>query len=390
MISLPQDLLIFGASCRAAAFSALRCGLRPRCADYFADRDLAAVCNAERVDPRHAGRQFIALARSLPPSPWFYTGGFENHPGWVDQITRTHRLWGVGADTLRAVRDPVRVANILHASGIPFPAVRRDRHGLPRDGSWLKKPLNSGGGRGIEPLTTQNDRDAPSCYFQERIRGPSYSALFIGERAGARLVGVTRQLIGIAGSPFAYRGSIGPLSITKPLASKLHVLGNALTSAFGLAGWFGVDYILRGRNPWPVEINPRYPASLEIHELAARRALLTDHRRACEGGFGPQESQGRTGLPRPRVVAKLILHATRTLVVPEIAIREAVSNDLFAIRSIADVPWPGTSFEPGDPVMTLLASGENPAACRSRLITLERKWIRQLDLGGGARTLGER
>jgi len=138
LIALPQDLLIFGASCRAAAFSALRCGLSPRCADYYADRDLAAVCIAQRIDPRHAGPQFIALANSLPPSPWFYTGGFENHPGWVDQIARRHRLWGVDAETLRAVRDPVRVANILRAVGIPCPAVRRDRHGLPRDGSWLR------------------------------------------------------------------------------------------------------------------------------------------------------------------------------------------------------------------------------------------------------------
>jgi len=389
LIALPQDLLIFGASCRAAAFSALRCGLSPRCADYYADRDLAAVCIAQRIDPRHAGPQFIALANSLPPSPWFYTGGFENHPGWVDQIARRHRLWGVDAETLRAVRDPVRVANILRAVGIPCPAVRRDRHGLPRDGSWLKKPLCSAAGRGIEPLTTQNDRDAPSCYFQERIRGPSYSALFIGERFGGRLIGVTRQLIGMAGSPFAYRGNIGPLPITKTLAAKLLVLGNALTSAFGLAGWFGVDYILRGGNPWPVEINPRYPASLEIYELASRRALLVDHRRACEGVVAPQESQGQTDLPRPRVVAKLILHAARTLVVPEIATGEPVSTDLFAIRSIADVPWPGTCFDPGDPVMTLFASGENPAACRSRLIALERKWIRQLETGGGARMLGE-
>jgi len=179
------------------------------------------------------------------------------------------------------------------------------------------------------------------------------------------------------------------LPITRTLASKLRELGNALTSAFGLAGWFGVDYILGGGNPWPVEINPRYPASLELHELASRRALLVDHRRACEGDFDPRESQGRTDLPRPRVVAKLILHATRTLVVPEITTGEADSDDLFAIRSIADIPWPGSSFDPGDPVMTLMASAEDPAACRSRLITLERKWIRQLELGDGARTLGE-
>jgi len=178
------------------------------------------------------------------------------------------------------------------------------------------------------------------------------------------------------------------LPIAGTLASKLLVLGNALTSAFGLTGWFGVDYVLRGGDPWPVEINPRYPASLEIHELASRRALLADHRRACEGHAAPHESPGRTDLPQPRVVAKLILHATRTLVVPEIAAGEDDSHDLFAVRSIADVPWPGTSFEPGDPVMTLLASGENPAACRSRLVELERQWMRKLGIGGGTWTLG--
>ena len=61
--SLPHDLLIFGASCRAAAFSALRCGLRPHCADYFGDRDLAAVCSAERIDPDMPLASFIARSR---------------------------------------------------------------------------------------------------------------------------------------------------------------------------------------------------------------------------------------------------------------------------------------------------------------------------------------
>jgi len=386
--SLPQDLLIFGASSRAAAFSALRCGLRPYCADYFGDRDLAAVCSAERIDPRHAGRRFTALAESLPPSPWLYTGGFENHPEWVAQISRTHRLWGVNAETLRAVRDPGRVADILLRRAIPSPAVRRERHGLPRDGTWLVKPLSSGGGRGIEPLTTETDRDWPSCYFQERIPGPSFSALFIGERSGARLIGVTRQLIGIAGSPFAYRGSIGPVPIAKNLTSKLRGLGDALASAFALAGWFGVDYILRDDYPWPVEINPRYPASLEIHELASGKALLADHRHACEGDAGPGECPARTDLPRPLVIAKLILYASRTLTVPEIASDEHESDDLFAVRSIADIPWPGSRFEPGEPVMTLMASGENPAACRSQLIELERKWMSRLGMGGAATPSG--
>ena len=45
-----ETVLIIGASTRAAAFSALRAGLTPRCLDYFADRDLAAICTVDRVE----------------------------------------------------------------------------------------------------------------------------------------------------------------------------------------------------------------------------------------------------------------------------------------------------------------------------------------------------
>jgi predicted ATP-grasp superfamily ATP-dependent carboligase len=376
----PYDLLILGSSCRAAAYSALRSGLRPFCADYFADRDLLDVCRAERVNPRRAGERFIALAGLLPPLPWIYTGGFENHPHWVEKISRRHQLWGVDAETLRAVRDPMRVADVLRRAEIACPAVCVDPDQLPRDGSWLRKPLRSCGGRGIEPLTRRNDRDSDSYYFQERIAGPSHSALFIAERSSARLIGVTRQLVGRQGAPFAYRGSIGPLPTSSNMASKLHALGNVLASAFGLVGWFGVDYILKGGDPWPVEINPRYPASLEIHELATRRPLLAEHRRACEGSSSSSASQDRTSSLQPRIVAKLILYASDPLIVPDLAADQNESDDHFAVPSIADIPAPGTSFERCDPVMTILAAGENPIACQSQLSELEMKWRRRLGI----------
>jgi predicted ATP-grasp superfamily ATP-dependent carboligase len=374
---LSHDVLIFGVSCRAAAFSALRAGLRPRCADYFADRDLAAVCRVDRIDSLKAGREFLALAESLHPSCWFYAGGFENRPGWVERIARRHRLWGANARTLRIVRDPERVALLLSENGIPVPAVRRNPDGLPRDGSWLVKPLRSGGGRDVRPLGDDHDGSSTRWYFQERIAGPSFSALFIGEENGARLVGVTQQLLGGLESPFAYRGSIGPWPIDSALATKLGRLGDATASGSGLLGWFGVDYVLRDGDPWPVEVNPRYTASVEIHELALGRALLCEHRRACEGGI----ANASTPLIRagPPVVAKIILRARRDFVAPTIdSDDECGTANPIGMRAIADVPWPGTQFAAGDPVMTLLAWGENVADCRSRLNELERTWSERL------------
>jgi predicted ATP-grasp superfamily ATP-dependent carboligase len=387
---LPHDLLILGASARAAAFSALRCGLHPICADFFADRDLAAVCRVERIDPHHAGRQFVKLAESLPRLPWFYTGGLENHPRCVSQIARRHALWGIAGESLRAVRDPARVAQVLAQFDIPRPAVRSAPRGLPRDASWLKKPLASGGGRGIEPLLAHNDVDSPSHYFQERIGGSSYSALFIGHRARARLIGITRQLIGVDGSPFAYRGSFGPLPIDASLAARLNSLGDALAAGFELAGWFGVDYVLRDGIPWPVEINPRYTASVEIYELASGRSLLAEHEHACAGSATAIDTPDRNEFSRPRVVAKSIVYAPRRLVVPELVPDENDNGDVFGLRLIADVPWPGTCFNPGEPVMSLLAAGADQSECVSRMVRLEQVWSERLGIVGDLVGVGER
>ncbi len=380
--------MILGASCRAAAFSALRAGLRPHCADYFADRDLALICPVVQIEPLNARREFLAVAESLPQSPWFYTGGFENHPGLVERIGRRHRLWGANAETLGIVRDPTRVAELLRERGIPVPEVRLDPRGLPRDGSWLVKPLRSGGGRDIQPLADDHDRKSTLSsfaprknarwYFQERIVGPSFSALYIGDSDGSRLVGVTQQLLGLAGNPFAYRGSIGPWPLDDSRALKLRGLGDALVAASGLVGLFGVDYVLRDGEPWPVEVNPRYTASVEVHELATGRWLLGEHGLACEGGGIPAPAPTPAITSRQCAVAKLVIHAPSEWTAAEIALGHTSWTNPFAPTAIADVPWPGTRFATGDPVMTLIARGESVAECQSRLADQEREWMERL------------
>ena len=152
---------------------------------------------------------------------------------------------------------------------------------------------------------------------------------------------------------------------TRTLAGRLQSLGDRLVSALGLVGWFGVDYILHNGHPWPVEINPRYTASLEIHELASGRSLLALHRRACEGISDPDERTTPRASPRPGMIAKLTLYAPQRLIAPDIVAKDNEPDGLFAVRTIADVPWPGTRFERGDPVMTIFAAGEDLASCRS-------------------------
>jgi predicted ATP-grasp superfamily ATP-dependent carboligase len=385
-----HDVLILGISARAAASSAIRCGLRPYCVDDFADRDLAAACPVERTDPARGAERFADAAGSLPPSPWFYTGGLENHPELVERIARRHRLWGVGGEALRRVRVPVAVAEALGAAGIPAPEVRLDPGGLPRDGTWLVKPLASGGGIGVAPWRGQEIPARSSNYYQRRIEGPLFAALFIGAAGRARLVGAVRQWAGgVPGRPFAYRGGIGPWRVGADLAGRLRALGDRLAAAFGLIGWFGVDYVLRDGIPWPVEVNPRYTASVEVHELAAGRPLLPEHRAACEG-IMDAESDREARHPRPsRVVAKWIMYAPRRLVIPEAAWEDIGGADPQAIPALADIPAPGVVCEASEPVVTLLAAGPNVSSCRARLRRLRRSCGARLGLsatGNGQRT----
>src|SRR5262245_65865579 len=99
-------LLILGASARAAAFSALRAGLEPWCADLFVDADLGCRCAAHRVAALGYPEALEELARQAPPAPWLYTGGMEHYPDLVDRIAKRRPLWGNLGEVLRLARSP--------------------------------------------------------------------------------------------------------------------------------------------------------------------------------------------------------------------------------------------------------------------------------------------
>ncbi len=229
-------------------------------------------------------------------------------------------------------------------------------------------------------LSCASKHQEPPHYFQERIAGDSFAALFLGDMSRAQLVGVTHQLLGGGGMPHVYRGSVGPIAVTADLGARLQSLGDALVEAFGLAGWFGVDYILNDQIPWPVEVNPRYTASLEIHELVAGRSLVSEHRLRFETRATTAIRPARPYAPSTRIIAKAILYAPRAFVAPTIDFAENDSDDPRAMRPVADIPWPGTSFNVGEPVMTLYAVGACLSECHSNLVNLTDKWMRDLNL----------
>jgi predicted ATP-grasp superfamily ATP-dependent carboligase len=374
-----KALLIVGGSARAAAFSALRCGWRPTCIDRFSDRDLASVCPVLWFPH---GR-WESVADRLPPlcnaSSWLYCGPLENHPDLVDWISSHFFLLGNGGPTLRRVRDPFQVASALSRAGIPHPAVRQGIEGVPSDGSWLLKPLSSAGGRGIRPYCKRGRVLREPCFLQQRIEGQNCSAVFLGGQGVVRLVGVTRQLLGSPRSPFHYRGGIGPLRVSENLRDRLSELGQVLVSAFGLLGWFGVDFVLVDDVPWLVEVNPRFTASVELLELSERRSLLLEHLRVCRGELPALSwTAPDSGPTAPRVIGKLILYAPRAVLVPNLPFETWSETDPFRIPDMADVPPAGTRIAAGQPVLSLLASARDSEHCAARLFKSEEAWLEQI------------
>ena len=154
-------------------------------------------------------------------------------------------------------------------------------------------------------------------FWQEFVEGDPQAAIFCATASGCELVGVTRQLVGqswLHAPPFRYCGSVGPLAAGPPLASALHSLGGLLARDAGLRGLFGIDGVLRDGAFWPVEVNPRYPASVEVLEHANGLRSLRLHRLAFEDPAAalaePLPSAGGA------IVGKAVLYARAGAVFP--------------------------------------------------------------------------
>lgn len=366
---MPDPLLILGASTRAAAFSALRVGLEPCCVDLFADADLEARCPVTRL-PGHAyPRGFRQAADAAPPGPWLYTGGLENRPIVVMDLGIARPLWGTHAVRLAQVRSPFHLARALRAANIPCPAVRARPGNVP--GRWLLKPRASAGGAGIRFYSGQRipRLRKTKIYLQEYIEGDSCAAIYLGDGEKARLLGVTRQLVGerwLHAGPFHYCGSIGPLAPSPSLHQAFGRLGNALALRFELQGIFGVDCVVRDDVPWPVEVNPRYTASVEVLEHALGIAALALHRQVFEPAAPAPPRAVATGA----MIGKAILFARAPLTFP------AAGPWLPSIRrpglvhklpAFADIPPAGREIGRGRPILTLFARASSAAGCLDRL-----------------------
>jgi predicted ATP-grasp superfamily ATP-dependent carboligase len=389
-----MPLVVIGAAARAFTISAVRAGYRVYAADLFADLDLQAAAAATACVRDFAGGYptgLVAAVRPFPAAAFCYVGALENHPAVIDAIARDRRLLGSPAAALAAVRDPWSLQLLVRDAGLASPECRADPDGLPRDGSFLAKPLAGAGGRGIVPWDAAARMPVDESVWQRRIVGGAWSASYIVSAAGCRLVGASRQLIGLPwcqARPFAYCGSIDePLDgVPTAVGRQFAALGPAL-AACGLRGAVGVDAIVDASGTvWVVEVNPRPCASMELIERATGLSLAAAHLAAC--GAEVVEPPHPAS---PLRWTKAVLYAPREFVVDPawLARVAAWQRDWSADTgqpAIADIPAPHRTVPAGGPVCTLFAAAPTPATAldqlRERAAALSASVSRRADAAG--------
>jgi predicted ATP-grasp superfamily ATP-dependent carboligase len=132
-----------------------------------------------------------------------------------------------------------------------------------------------------------------------------------------------------------------------------------------LRGLGNIDFIHDGEWSHVIEVNPRYPASMEVLELASGFVALEWHRKGFFRYLEPVPPP-----PASRVVGKAIYYAARPVTFPASGQWDdslACCTDVWRMPEFADIPHPGSVIEPGQPVFTLFASAPTEAECVHQL-----------------------
>lgn len=377
-----EPILLAGYSVRMLAELATRAGYDVIALDYFGDSDLRATCRGVSLMRDFGGKAYnpralVAAARTLEAPSVVYGASFENHPALVAELARGRQLLGNAPDVLARVRDPMTLGASLRGAGFAFPETRRlasagedenlitcqiNRFTSP--GAWLWKPERGGGGSGVRWAGRGQSANAIA---QEFIDGLPCSFTFVADGRHAQLIGLSEQLIGLSefgaggfrwcGNLMPPRVSAGELDAMQREATQIAV---HLVGAFGLRGVNTVDFIWRSGRVWPLEVNARPSASLELFDQVFALRTFDLHVRGCRGERVVLSSPAGGAAGKAVVFAK--------------ANAQVGDTSRWRARDMRDIPHPGEMILRGHPICTVLAFADTPDDVLSQLHA-QAKWV---------------
>jgi predicted ATP-grasp superfamily ATP-dependent carboligase len=352
-------VLIAGFATRHVAQSAWKAGYTVYAVDHFCDQDLSWYTEDrlkfEELDELPDG--IMEMVRRHNPDFFVPTSGAETFGPPVP-------LAGTDARTAARLLDKLEVQRFFEGEGIPAPALAEEG-----DFPYVVKPRSGAGGWRNAIIRSRDELDrwireseGAEPVIQKQVQGLPASVSCLADGKHAVAIAVNEQLLrGGDTAPFGFTGSVTPLD--HPLAGRMKAHAVRAAAAGGCVGSAGVDFVL-GEDAIAIEVNPRFQATVDTVEAATGLSLFSLHMDACRGVLP-------ASLPGPgRCAARRILFADRDLV---------VKGDLsrFAPR-VTDIPWPGTSFEEGQAVVSVQGTGPDRGGAMQDLVNTLNKLKRYM------------
>ncbi len=354
-------VLVTGFSTRHVAQSAACAGYEVCAIDHFCDQDLSWY-TTDRV-------KFFELA-DLPDA--------------IGQMCRRHTfdivvvtsgaedifiplpICGTPKDKVARFLDKLDIQEFFESLAVPvprlraggeYPAMIKPRRGA---GGWRNTIVKDSSGLSA----WENMNPGVPFISQEIVEGVPASVCCVTDGSRARAIAANEQILrGDGGSSFGFCGSATPFD--HPLCREMIARAEQIAAATGCLGTIGIDFVLGSTSAYAIEINPRFQATIDTVEMAYGCNMFQYHVDACAGRLP-------SGLLFPRQFAvRCILFADRDV---------TITSDLKDLASfVADIPWPGTSFEADQALVSVYGWGPTREAAFGMLdkhISTVRQYIR--------------
>lgn len=351
----PRTLVVAGISVRALAESARQGGWEVIALDLFGDADTRRASahwapigepSELRIDPALLRAELLRAAQHPRVDGWVPASGFEGVPELLAAGGTALPCLAVEPSAMKRVRDPASFFDVLDRHRLPHPRISFDAPADPA--GWLAKRAGGCGGVHIR-AASQVPADPASrpadTYFQRYQAGTPMSALFVADGERFRLVALNRLIVrAVWPLPHVYAGAVGPI-LDERLEQAADRALSVLVPEFGLRGLASLDFLADESEAHWLEVNPRPPATLQLHADAWPAGLMRIHVDAVRGHL--PATPPRRG---PGVRAHLTVFADRLGLVGAASAHDAADR-----RHEHDLPAPGTRFARGEPICTVSA-----------------------------------
>ena len=365
--------LIIGFNSRPTLKSASKLGINTIYdIDFFGDLDLLELSNniiiisdliKEKIPKKSVQdifyNQFEKIIKDNQDISYvILTSGFENRPDIWKKMENIKPIIGNSAETIKKVRDVNNLWEFCKASNFKFPNyvdLNLSEDITDLDFPLIFKPKSSGGGQNIHLINDSNQfmkilselSNKNEYIVQEFVEGVDISATISCNGEKSSVLGITKQILGEkflgATSEFLYCGNIIPFKVNNKIYKEIKKISNELTKKFNLKGINGIDFILKNNELYLIEINPRFPGTIELLEILTHKNIFYEH---VKSSIFNEVSEIKYDFKQLGV--KFILYSTKDMKIGE----------LNSIEGIYDIPLSGSIIKNRDPICTMLIIGD--------------------------------